>query len=58
MKVKFLDSDYEDLHNGIKTMNFHNNLIKAFRKKIRAIESAASLNDLYNLSSLHLEKLE
>lgn len=57
MKIKFLDSDYEDLYYGRDRMNFHPDLIAAFQEKIQVLRNAKNTKDLYNLKSLHFEKL-
>jgi len=58
MEVRFSDRKLQRLeHDREYTLGFAREVVKAFRKRIQFIRSAADDRDFYGMSSLRFEKL-
>ena len=59
MEVQFADENLDRLETDPKATSGHPpGVVKAFRKRMQLIRSAADERDFYQLKSLHFEKLQ
>lgn len=59
MEVTFADDDLDRLEiDPSFTMGFPEGIVRAYRKRMQAIRSAADERDFYAAKSLHFEKLK